>query len=218
MGIGIGTGIYTAREVSRLTGLSVRRVNGWISGYRSEARPLIGRDPNDGTSLSFLDLIEIRFVHEFLEHGVKMSHIREVSEKAVELFGGDHPFAVRRFETDGKTIFARLEAKKSRKRHVLRVLDGQGAFDKVVSPFFKQIDYRESGDAARWWPLGKRAPVLVDPHISFGAPVTKTGHVPVSAISAAIAAGESRQKVAKWFEIPLRDVNAAAALERHMAA
>ncbi len=147
-----------------------------------------------------------------------MSHIRKASQKAMELFGKQHPFAVSRFETDGKKIFARVSPIGSQKRHVLGLVDGQSAFDKVISPFFKQIDYRESGDATRWWPLGKREPIFVDPQIAFGAPVTKTAHVPVSAINGALSAGESVARVAKWFEIPLKDVRAAAALERHMAA
>ncbi|HEY6477924.1 MAG TPA: DUF433 domain-containing protein [Polyangia bacterium] len=219
MSIGVGTGIYRPREASRLTGLSVRRVKGWLHGYDRGAGPLIGRDPDDGPSLSFLDLIEILFVNSFLEHGVTMSHIREASRKAMDMAGGQtHPFAISRFETDGRKIFARLSATGSKKKHVVGLVDGQFAFDKAIAPFFKQIDYRASGDATRWWPLGKRAPILLDPNIAFGAPVTKTAHVPASAINGALSAGESATRVAKWFEIPLKDVRAAAALERQMAA
>lgn len=224
MAIGIGTGIYTPLEASRLTGLSVRRVKGWISGYRPAndtghaPRPLVIRDPADGQTLSFLDLIEILFVNQFLTSGVKMSHIREASKKAMELFGRDHPFAVRRFETDGKAIFGILGDRGSRKKRVLGLVDGQVSFEKIVAPFFKHIDFRDSGDATRWWPMGRRVPVLLDPEISFGAPVTKTAHVPVFAINAALGAGESPARVAKWYDIPLRDVKAAEAFERHTTA
>jgi uncharacterized protein (DUF433 family) len=219
MAIGIGTGIYTPREAFRLTGLSVRQVKGWISGYEKiGARPLIARDQAGGCILSFLDLIEILFVKSFLSHGVTMNHIRGASKKAMELYGGDHPFAVRRFETDGTKIFATGKTNGSSMKRVLGLIDGQAAFHEVVSPFFKQIEYRGSGDATRWWPLGKEKPILLDPGIAFGAPVTKTAHVPTSAINGALSAGESPARVAKWFEIPLKDVRAAAAFERQMAA
>jgi uncharacterized protein (DUF433 family) len=219
MGIGVGTGIYTPREAARLTGLSVRRVKGWLHGYDHGAGPLILRDVDDGPVLSFLDLIEILFVNSFLEHGVKMSHIRKAARKATDLAGRDHPFAIHRFETDGRTVFATLASKGAkRKKRVLGLVDGQFNFEKVVSPFFKQIDYRDSGDASRWWPMGKRKPILLDPEISFGAPVTETAHVPVFAINAALAAGQTATRVAEWFDIPLKDVRAAAAFEQHMAA
>jgi len=224
MAIGVGSGIYTPAEASRLTGLPVRKVRGWISGYRRydgthrSGRPLVSRDPSDGPVLSFLDLIEILFVRSFLKYGVKMSHIRQVSRKAAEISGSHHPFAVSRFETDGKKIFARLVAKGSRKKHVLGLLDGQSEIDEAISPYFKQIDYRSSGDATRWWPLGKKAPVFLDPLVAFGAPVTKSGFVPVSAINGALSAGETPSRVAHWFDIPLRDVKAAAAFKQRIAA
>ena len=180
--------------------------------------PVVAREPNDGTSLAFLDLIEILFVKSFRKLGVPMSQIREASQRAVALYGSDHPFAVRRFETDGKTIFATRRAKGSRKKYAEEVVVGQSVFFKVISPFFKEIDYHDSGDASRWWPLGRKRPILVDPEIAFGAPVTKTAHVPVFAINAAIAAGESPGRVAKWFDIPLKDVRAAAALEQQQMA
>jgi len=225
MAIGVGTGLYTTSEVSRLTGLSRSRVRRWISGYKfkshgSERRsgPVVLRDAADGDMVTFLDLVEILFVRAFLEHGVTMNEIRRASVKAIELYGGDHPFAVHRFETDGKEIFARISDKRSKRKRILGVVGGHLSFEEVVAPCFKQIDFRASGDAIRWWPLGKRAPVMLDPQIAFGAPVTKTAHVPTFAIGAALASGESPRRVAKWFEIPVRDVKAAGTLERHQIA
>jgi uncharacterized protein (DUF433 family) len=218
MSIGVGTGIYTPREASRLTGLSVQKVRGWLDGYPNRGAPLIHRDAADSTSLSFLDLIEIIFVKAFRSAGVKMSTIRRASKNAEELLGSYHPFAVSRFETDGRVIFARLDEKRSSKKHMVDIDLGQSVFERVVSPYLKQIDYHSSGSAIRWWPLGKGKPIFLDPKISFGVPVTKTANVPVYAISAALLAGETPRTVAKWFEIPLRDVKAAAALEQRMAA
>jgi uncharacterized protein (DUF433 family) len=225
MAIGVGTGIYTAREASRLTGLSVSRIKRWISGYSyrrggdvRKSPPVIVRPSEDGPTLAFLDLIEILFVNAFLEHGISMRKIRLASAEAVDLFHTDHPFAVNRFETDGNVIFARLTAKKSRKKHIVEVVGGQSVFDRVVSPYLKQIEYRSTGDAARWWPLGKKRPVLLDPTIAFGAPVTKTAHVPTFAIGSAVAAGQTPTEVAKWYDIPLKDVRAAMTLEQQLAA
>jgi uncharacterized protein (DUF433 family) len=225
MSAGIGTGIYTPREVSRLAGLSSSRVTRWARGYsfrssgssrRSE--PVIAREPDHTQSLNFLDLVEVLFVKSFLEHGVKMRTIRCAAEKAVELFGTHHPFAVKKFETDGRTVFARLEDRDKSHERILDIVRGQSEFLAVVSRYLKQIDYDYAGEASRWWPLGKSEPIVVDPKLSFGTPVTAAGHVPTFAIFGALTAGESAEKVADWYDIPVREVGAAKKFEQRMAA
>ena len=215
-------GLYSTREASLLTGLSARQVTGWIAGYSKGGRgpgPLIARAPGDDAAISFLDLIEIVFVNAFLKQGVSMSTIRRASKQAAEELMGDHPFALKRFETDGRAIFERLEVKKTRRKHLRNLVDGQSVFAKVIAPYLiKQIDYMPSGDAMRWWPLGRKAPVLVDPSISFGSPVTASAHVPTSVIHDALRAGETVASIAKWFDIPRKDVKAAADFEQRMAA
>jgi uncharacterized protein (DUF433 family) len=179
---GIGTGIYTSREVSHLTGLSPSRVARWVSGYAfrtgstiRQSGPLIGRDSDHGPSLTFLDLIEVLFVKAFLEQGVSMRTIRAAAGKAIELFETHHPFAVK-------------------------------------------IDYDVAGEAARWWPLGKKEPVVIDPKRAFGEPVTTSGNVPTRSIFGAISAGETEQSVAKWYGISIDEVRAAEKFEQRLAA
>jgi len=212
----VGTGIYTPREVARLTGLSVARVSRWVSGYSFKYKtelhhsaPLIASQDKAGSSLTFLDLIEVLFVKAFLEHGVKMWKIRQAAQEAKDEFGTHHPFAVRRFETDGCDIVARIASKGRATDCIVNVINGQTFFTEIISRYLKQIDYNDFGDAFRWWPLGKEAPVFVDPKFSFGTPLTKSGHVPTHAIHCALEAGDSAEDVARWFEIPLEEVRAA---------
>jgi len=221
----IGTGIYTAREVARFAGLSPSRVVRWMSGYDFKARESvrhanssIAREADHGPSLTFLDLIEVLFVKSFLEHGVKMRVIREAAQRAVDLFGTHHPFAIKRFETDGRDIFTRLVPKGRATDRMINVVDGQTMFTEVISLYLKQIEYDHLGDAAKWWPLGKAEPVLIDPKVSFGTPITAAGHVPTHAIHCALAAGDSESDVAKWFDIPIEEVRAAEKFQQRLAA
>lgn len=222
---GIGTGIYTPREVSHLTGLSPSRVTRWVSGYSfrrgetvRQSGPLIVRNSDHGPSLTFLDLVEVLFVRAFLEHGVTMKTIRTAAAKAVDLFKTHHPFAVKRFETDGRAVFARLIQGDPPTEQVMNVVDGQAVFPEVVCRYLKQLDYDVAGEAARWWPLGKTEPVVVDPNVSFGVPVTTEGYVPTQSVFGALRAGETEQSVANWYGISIDEVRAAEKFEQRLAA
>src|SRR5688572_33370214 len=97
----IGIGLYTVPEAARLTRIAVPRIRRWLSGYRSRAgdrehahAPLWQPEvPRLGSKveLSFRDLMELRFVHLFLEQGLSLQAIRSAIEKAVELFGIERP-------------------------------------------------------------------------------------------------------------------------------
>jgi hypothetical protein len=221
----IGTGIYTPREVARLAHIHPSRLTRWTAGYTfqsggrpHQSPPIVSRERDHGPSLTFLDLIEVLFVKSFLDHGVKMRTIREAASKARELFGKHHPFAIRKFETDGRAIFAVLAKLDKSAEILLNVVDGQTSFASIISMYLKQIDYDPVGEASRWWPLGKDEPIFIDPRFSFGTPLTKTGHVPTNAIHLALKAGDSADDIARWFDIPLGEVRAAEMFQQRMAA
>ena len=89
----------------------------------------------------------------------------------------------------------------------------------VFNPLLRQLDYDQvTGDAIRWWPLGKARPVVVNPRLSFGAPVTAQSSVPTRVLYAAHAAGEPPEAIADWHRAPLDEVLAAIEFERARAA
>ena len=88
--------------------------------------------------MTFLDLIEVRFVKEFLGHGVTLHTIRQVQKAAASEFKVRHPFCVKRFETDGETILQRF-----RENGDDRLLDrkrDQFVHVSVFNPLLKRID------------------------------------------------------------------------------
>ena len=92
----IGLGIYSIPEASRLTKVPNQTIYRWIRGYKyrseNETRnmePLWTRDiPEiDGeNAVSFLDLLEIRFIDAFRSAGVSWKFIREAALKAQDVF------------------------------------------------------------------------------------------------------------------------------------
>lgn len=75
-------------------------------------------------SLGFFDLMEIRFVHAFRQHGVSLQHIRKALEKAHELFDLDYPLSTLRLKTDGRKIFAEILPDGTRERWLIEMPSG----------------------------------------------------------------------------------------------
>ena len=83
----IGAGIYTVPEASRLTNVSPWRIKRWIRGYTFKNRGEVHTSPpvvpheldilDESIALSFLDLVEIKFVDAFLDRGVSWKTLRQ---------------------------------------------------------------------------------------------------------------------------------------------
>jgi uncharacterized protein (DUF433 family) len=170
--------------------------------------------------LTFRDLIELKFVGEFRQHGVSLPMIRRVAAKAAELFGSDHPFATGQFATDGKSIFAILieETPPDTKTHVHELDRGQYVIESVIRPFFlNQVDLQDE-HAARYWPLRRERCVVLDPRRAFGKPIDDASGVPTFVLYQAAESGESVKRIAQWYEVSEEAVRDAVEYERGLAA
>src|SRR5437867_6565520 len=112
----LGVGLYTMPEAARLLRVPVGKLRRWAQGYSLAASrhsaPMFRRDyPElaENGILTFQELIELCLVSQFRQAGVSMQTIRTTARWAAELFETNHPFAVRRFHTDGKRLFAEME-------------------------------------------------------------------------------------------------------------
>ena len=240
----IGRGVYTTAEASRLTGISPGRIRRWMEGYtfvrRGEVRtspPVLSRGldvfpESEAVTISFRDLIEIMCVSGFLNAGVRWPRLRKAYEKAGEILGIDHPFATRRFLTDGYSVLLNIDD-----RFLLDLVSNQFALFEMLRPYLKTdgLDFADEF-AARWWPMGKRKPVFIDGRVSFGQPVVTQGVPTLVLYRAYIAERRGRngatigasisqtinQKtvryVADWYSIASRSVHAAVEYETRLAA
>lgn len=222
-GPSIGTGFYTIPEAARILRLPPRRLRRWATGYRSTSRgvsyagqPVIARglSGEKNTTLSFLDVIELLFVDLFRRQNVSMPTIRAAAENARSLFHTDHPFAVRRFDTDGKRIFATLSAddvtEVSSKVLYEDLAAGQFVLEYAARPYFKNIEY-DHDEALRYWPMGREAGVVVDARRALGRPILSGSGTPTHPLYQMAVAGESVTNIARWYE--LEDAAVRAAIE-----
>jgi len=240
----IGRGVYTTAEASRLTGISAGRIRRWMEGYtfvrRGEVRksaPVLSRGldafpESEAMTISFRDLIEIMCVSGFLEAGVRWPRLRKAYEKAGEVLGIDHPFATRRFLTDGYSVLLKVND-----RYLLDLVSDQFSLFEMLRPYLRTdgLDFADEF-AARWWPMGKRKPVFIDGRLSFGQPVITEGVPTVtlhraylaelrSATGSTVHAPASQtidQKtvryIAEWYSITSLSVRAAIEYETRLAA
>ena len=217
-------GLYSISEASRLTDIDARSVSRWLQGYhyqrsgrRKESPPVIAADykPIDGKrALSFLDMMELRLVKRFRKHGLSFRKIRIAYERASKILNSTHPFASRRFVTDGKTILLQI-ANEEGDRDLLDLVKEQYAIEDILSPLLLDgIDF-DGELPTRWRPANG---IVVDPRHAFGRPVVASCSIPSETLFAAYAAERSIEKVAKWYEVEPSAVQQAVDFESRSAA
>ncbi|MEX2284406.1 MAG: hypothetical protein WEE89_18095 [Gemmatimonadota bacterium] len=233
--IPLGVGYYTSPEAARLLGVDASRVRRWVAGYtfwlqsqksgkrRRKQSPLLTTDLpvlDDVRALSFVELMELRVVKAFLVRGVPLQRVRVAAALAREHFGVAHPFASQKVYTDGQNIFAGLQkdagidavVELTRKKY-LQLQSGQ-----LIHSCLDEIEFDQfSTIAHRWWPLSRDFPIVLDPLISFGAPII--AHTGVrTAVVAGMASAESVNAAADSFGLTSDAVSAALKFERILKA
>jgi uncharacterized protein (DUF433 family)/DNA-binding transcriptional MerR regulator len=222
----IGNGIYTYSEASKITGINAGTLRRWLEGYNSPnsdkvISPIFRSDYKKVHSkkvLSFLDLIEILFIKSFRKHGLSMPLIRKAVNRASKLLSSSHPFAMKKFYTDGKTILARI-AKESHMPELIDLITNQYQFDPIVFPeLYECIDFNDYEIAERWWPEGKDNYIMVDPNINFGKPSISSANIPTNTIYELYTAGHSIDELADWYDVSFKDIESAIGYENKEAA
>jgi uncharacterized protein (DUF433 family)/DNA-binding transcriptional MerR regulator len=221
----IGQGLYSMGEARRLTGIPGRTLNRWVKGYarhrdgeRVEYEALISPSLpilDDQITLSFRDLVELRFINRLREHHVSWAEIKTTIEAARELLDTAYPFGTHRFATDGRALFSEII---DRPGFLLRLRTRQISFDRIFSPdLYDEIEF-ENDTAVRWRPDAGKSFVIIDPGRSFGKPILDEFGIATGVIAKAVAIEESVRRVADWFELPEDAVTAAVDFEQKLAA
>ena len=218
----IGCGIYSVSQAARLLKVPQNVLRYWI-GEGHDAASVIHRQFCDEHLLTFAELMELHFIKMFRDQEVSFQAIRKAASAASVKFGAQYPFTVKRFDTDGKTIFATLQSKETDKELVEDLKNGQLVFTSFIRPFFKKLDYGPSNDIGLYWPLrkskGSSGRIVLDPTRRFGQPIDSETGVPTDVLAKAVTAGGGQdvQEVANWFGVPLEAVKAAVLFEKSLA-
>ena len=221
----LNTGLYTVPEAARLTRISTGKIRRWIKGYdfrtsgsirhsdavwQGEIKPL-----DNKISLSFRDLLELRFVDAFIQAGVSWRTMRRAHTKAQDELKTTHPFCSNRVATDGKSILLR-QAEEDSDEALVNLVPNQKEFSRIVQGFLKELEF--SGKDIIWWPLGKERQIVLDPKRNFGQPSAVRSGVPTSVLARSVKTNGSVEAVSHWFEVSEGEVRDAVEFEMRLAA
>ncbi|RXN84712.1 DUF433 domain-containing protein [Achromobacter aloeverae] len=233
-----GTGLYSLRTAARLIQAPSRNLHRWLFGYhhnlkgpnggrlRAFSPPLwktqIDTREYDEDVIGFQDLLEARFVRAFIDHGIPLIVVRRCLESARAIYGVDYPFTTLKFKTDGRTIFGEALRLMQSEGEMVDLRSRQIVFRDIIHPsLYAGIEYKGM-QAMKWYPLGKRTHVVLDPARQFGKPIVEDAGIPTDALYASyLAEGGNEQAVsltAEVFDVAPRFVQSAIVFETSLLA
>lgn len=216
----VGKGLYSAREAAHIIRVPANKVRRWMFGYQSkgvEYKGLWERAVNEPGVIGFHDLLELKLVHEFRQHGLSLAVIREAAHIAREEFGTSYPFARQHFHTDGKKVFLEA-AKQVGDTHLVDVISKQYVMEQVYrASFLASIDYSSLGDAERWYPMNDEQhpdkSIVLDPQRAFGKPILTESGVPTRVLYDAYRLNEPLEVIAANYAVTPEEVKQAVLYE-----
>jgi uncharacterized protein (DUF433 family) len=213
-------------EAARLLKIPSANIRRWLGGYKFKKQNARRQMPplwslqlpryDEHIELGFRDLIELKFVSEFLKFGLTIKIIRFCLEEARKVIDDDHPFSTRRFKTDGSTIFVE-GIRESGEVQLLDLKRRQYTFRDLILQSFKDLDI-EDEIVIGWRPFKGKKSIIIDTNRSFGQPIASEFGVPTIALAQAVEVEGSPAAVARLFEVPVSVVRDAAAFEKSLLA
>lgn len=207
----IGHGVYSIREAYRLTRVPPKRIRRWTQGYsfayRGETRWSEGivaahSKAVDGSPiLTFADLLEVRFLEAFRNHGVSWRAIRIASERAQQMMEHEHPFSTKKFRTDGRTIMAAFVGETD-DPILIDLVQNQYEFNTIITPLlYAGIEFGPDDEPDRWHPVAASSRIVIDPARSFGNPIVKKEGVPTRVLADSAIAEDSIELAAAYYRV-----------------
>jgi uncharacterized protein (DUF433 family) len=216
---------YPIGFASRLTGITRWSISRYLRGYEYKIdkkadfrrhRPPVIDQTQESTYASFLDLIDLLFVKEFLKRGFTLQYLRRALDEAKNHLGTPH-FGRNVFYTSTNQIILKLPKDGAL---ITLMTHGQLAIPEIAKKLSLKLDFEDVtgyGFVHRWYPQGKRGSIVIDPQLSFGKPTLAGYGIPTSNIYD-LYLGESKNitTVSRWFDIPVSEIKTAVRFEHSL--
>ena len=213
--------LYGFADADYLANVSRGTAKRWLAGYayydtrgQQVVQPPVTPGVQGEESVSFADLVEIAAIGRLKETGFSLRMIREIVRNCQEILRVQRPLTTLRFKTGGHEVFVDrgdvlLEVGRKKRMQ---------AWNEVLDPFLQELDYDANQLVARWWPLGRSTPVVIDPQYGFGFPVVAKSGVRTEIILERFRAGDLKEQISADFNIEQVHVERALQFELQRAA
>lgn len=216
----LGNGVFTTQEIAQILRVPYPKVRLWITQYwDGELGKVYEKNYSwkvgNTTAVGFHTFIEFYVMMQFAESGVKIRQVLNAHKELGERFNTNFPFAKKEvldnISTDGLKIYLNIDGD-------IITLDGSKQFNlEVITLFFKNLDFDNEMLASRFWPMGKKHTIVVDPHRKFGQPVLDGTSIQSEAIYRMYLAEEPIAFIASIYELPMKAVKDAIAFHKSAA-
>jgi len=167
-------------------------------------RPVFGikeKTKEVSVEVSFLQLAEIVVVCRFRHRTVKLERLRRAHHYARDEFHIEYPFASLKLKTDGAHVLGVFQEREPGASLLSLDQYGQWALPGDVIKTLEAFDFEEEL-AARWFPLGKTVPLVIDPRYGAGRPTIPERRLTIETIFKRWKAGQTIKFIASDFKLP----------------
>jgi len=203
----LGRGIYTLSDISNILHLPNSRIRYWVNVFWDDKLSKVSEmkyswGEKQDKAVDFHTLIEFYTFYKLRELGISTNKILKAHSVISESLKTNFPFASSRILTDGNSILFSPD--------IQTIINAdetlQYNLKEVIEPFCKKIDFNSNSLAYKFWPLGKKNSIVVDPHHQFGQPIIKGTNILAETLYRMNKAGESIEFIAKLYELKPKNV------------
>ena len=196
--------LYTVTEAARIVDVPVQTLARW-----TKAPVGVTYQPPEGRgrpSIPFVGLAEVLVLAAVRRSGVPMQRISPALQALKTDLGVEHALASERLYTDGAELlfdYAEAHLNRAPPDGLAVVRSGQRVFGEVLMDYLKLIVYGEDGyPTLIRVPAYPNADVVVNPAMSFGSPIFRSGGARVEDVLDRFWAGESLVDTSAEFGVP----------------
>jgi len=214
--------VYSYADVDRTLRLRPGTTRRWLNGYLRKNRlyePVLREAPLADEAVTWGEFVETRLLSEFRDKGASVQRLRPAVVKLRDEFGR-YPLAHAApfLDVQGRELVRAIqdEVGLPRELRFVVVRSGQGL---IAAPgtqrFVDSVAYNDGGEVFQFRPHADNRAVLVNPDYAHGLPAVRA--TPTEVLREQWMGGESIADIAKLWDLPLHDVEAALRYEARVA-
>lgn len=200
-----GMGIFTISDTSAILNIPRRKISYWFNKYVSgDFERKLGQRyfvDNEVITVNFYTLIETFVFYHLKEKKLKTPIIIQAHNELSKFYQTPYPFALYEFLHVGSSLFHDFEG------NIVSLDESrQYAIRRIINQFSEKIDFGPRF-AQKYYPMGKKSSIVVNPSNQFGSPIIDGTNIKVSTIFSLSSGGESTDFIADLYDLNEKQVN-----------